>query len=320
MRNILISIVVPVYNVAEYIDRCLYSLINQTYPYIEILLVDDGSKDCSGSICDNYARCDDRIKVIHKSNGGLSDARNVGLSLAQGEYVMFVDSDDWIEKNACERFLAYIEANPTVDMFIGLLRNEDGSLYSERNTAALNKEYVGKEYFAEFYKSIKVCAVTNVYKREFLIKKNLSFPVGLLHEDVYFSQRAFTEADRVIYTDIVFYVRFIREGSITQKTDKRKNVHDLLIIAHRLLEHSYSIANRNIRSAFQNHICDSYLSLFYSADIYQYTDMDYRQFVDKKLVMQTAKNGYNRLRALLFAISPRLYIAINRIKKLGIKN
>lgn len=98
----LISIIVPVYNVEQYLSRCVDSLVNQTYHNIEIILVDDGSPDRSGEICDEYAKKDKRVKVIHQSNGGLSDARNTALDIAKGDYLMFVDSDDWIEKKTCE--------------------------------------------------------------------------------------------------------------------------------------------------------------------------------------------------------------------------
>lgn len=102
MSEPLISIIVPVYNVEKYLPKCLDSLVNQTYKNIEIVCVDDGSTDSSGSICDEYAKKDARIKVIHKENGGLSDARNVGLETINGEYVMFIDSDDWIDKDTCD--------------------------------------------------------------------------------------------------------------------------------------------------------------------------------------------------------------------------
>ena len=105
MESSKISIIVPVYKVEQYLERCVRSLINQTYKNVEIILVDDGSPDQCPQMCDNYASDDLRIKVIHKKNGGLSDARNAGLRIATGEYVMYVDSDDYIEKNACEKLI-----------------------------------------------------------------------------------------------------------------------------------------------------------------------------------------------------------------------
>lgn len=102
MNNPLVSVVVPVYNVASYLEQCLDSVVNQTYKNLEIILVDDGSTDGSGAICDRYAEKDSRIQVIHKENGGLSSARNVGLERITGEWALFVDSDDWIELNTLE--------------------------------------------------------------------------------------------------------------------------------------------------------------------------------------------------------------------------
>lgn len=100
--NDLISIIVPVYNVEKYLNKCIDSIINQTYKNIEIILVDDGSTDNSGKICDEYLLRDSRIKVIHKNNGGLSSARNEGINISSGEYIGFVDSDDWVEPNMYE--------------------------------------------------------------------------------------------------------------------------------------------------------------------------------------------------------------------------
>ena len=102
MNSPLVSVIVPVYNVAPYLEQCLDSIVNQTYRNLEIILVDDGSTDESGAICDRYAEQDSRIKVVHKENGGQSSARNVALDMMMGEWVLFVDSDDWIELNTLE--------------------------------------------------------------------------------------------------------------------------------------------------------------------------------------------------------------------------
>ena len=102
----LISVIVPVYNVEKYLSRCIESILRQTYPYFELILVDDGSPDKSGKICDKYAKKDERIKVLHKENGGVSSARNIGLDYAKGEYISFIDSDDWVRENYLEKLLA----------------------------------------------------------------------------------------------------------------------------------------------------------------------------------------------------------------------
>lgn len=109
MDNIKFSIIVPVYNVERYLSRCIESLINQTYSNIEILLIDDGSSDQSPEICDEYSKKYGNIVVYHKKNGGLSDARNYGLERASGEYILFVDSDDYINKDSCQSFYSYLK-------------------------------------------------------------------------------------------------------------------------------------------------------------------------------------------------------------------
>ena len=111
MKEILdtISVIVPVYRVEEFLDKCIKSIVNQTYHNLQIILVDDGSPDFCGEICENWAKVDDRIIVIHKENGGLSDARNAGLAIATGDYIAFVDSDDWIEPRMYEVMLSIIK-------------------------------------------------------------------------------------------------------------------------------------------------------------------------------------------------------------------
>jgi len=109
MKNPLITIIIPVYKVEQYLEKCLDSVINQDYPYLEIILVDDGSPDSSGKICDEYAKNDKRIVVIHKLNGGLSDARNVAINAALGEYITFVDSDDFIEEDYISTLLNLVQ-------------------------------------------------------------------------------------------------------------------------------------------------------------------------------------------------------------------
>ena len=106
-----LSVIVPIYNVEQYIHKCVDSILNQNFKDFELILVDDGSPDSCGKICDEYAQKDERVKVIHKVNGGLSDARNFGLEKAKGEYVSFIDSDDWVDENIYSESLKYMEEN-----------------------------------------------------------------------------------------------------------------------------------------------------------------------------------------------------------------
>ena len=124
----LVSIIVPVYNAQRTLKRCIVSILNQTYPHIELVLINDGSKDKSGIICDEYARKDSRVKVIHKENGGVSSARNLGMDNATGKYFLFVDSDDWISRDAVQIHINAmqcdgVELSATRWMFIRLLES-----------------------------------------------------------------------------------------------------------------------------------------------------------------------------------------------------
>ena len=120
-----ISVIVPIYNVEKYLDRCLKSIINQTYKNLEIILIDDGSPDNCGTICDEYAKKDNRIKVVHKDNGGLVKARNTGLDIATGEYISFIDPDDWIELNMYEEMIKIADETNTDIVRCGYYRDND---------------------------------------------------------------------------------------------------------------------------------------------------------------------------------------------------
>lgn len=144
----LISIVVPVYNVEKYLVRCLDSIINQSIREIEIILVDDGSTDISGDICDKYALQDERIKVIHKENGGLVSARQAGIKVASGQYIGFVDSDDWIESNMFQSLYKEAVLNNADAVAEGMLEDVEGEWKERRNKlqAAVYKTVEEREY------------------------------------------------------------------------------------------------------------------------------------------------------------------------------
>ena len=138
MKREKISIIVPIYNVEKYLERCVDSLVNQTYENIEIILVDDGSPDYCPQLCDEYAKKDSRIVVIHKKNGGLSDARNYGLCKASGEYILYVDSDDYIELDSCEKLVNGMANN--VDMVVGAYKELRNNKVIEKRHSNLLQE------------------------------------------------------------------------------------------------------------------------------------------------------------------------------------
>lgn len=303
------SVVVPVYNVQDYLPRCIESLINQTYSNIEILLIDDGSNDRSPQICDYYANKDDRIRVIHKTNGGLSDARNTGLMCANGEYILFVDSDDYIDINTCFSFLEY--AKDSIDIIVGDAIVVGGfSDFSHINDNAVMK---GIDYLRKAYKAGKapMAAWLNIYRRDFLISNDLYFKVGILHEDEEFTPRAFLCADSVVVSNITFYSYIIRENSITTQIDKRKNADDFYNTCIELEAIISGLKDVELKYSMLDSLSAKYLSLFQAGKLYKYG----KSYFHKDMIRRNSKTKRTRAKALLYLISPRLYWHVNNLNK-----
>lgn len=218
-REKLLSVIIPVYNVEEYLVRCVDSILAQTYEKLEVILVDDGSKDASGSICDDFAAKDPRVKVIHQKNGGLSRARNAGIEAASGEYITFVDSDDWIEADAYEHLLDLMEkyqvklvcgGNFDVD---GETGNKTLGLTPKKEEVLTAEEFVGRMFLWDGFDS---SACDKIYHRSLL--DTFRYPEGKVCEDVAVTYRIVLSTDRAALSDRPFYNYYHRPGSITIST------------------------------------------------------------------------------------------------------
>lgn len=208
-----ISIIVPVYNIEQYIGRCLESLVKQTYKNIEIIVVNDESCDSSLEICENYANFDARIQIINKTNGGLSSARNEGIKYATGDYVLFVDGDDSISLETCEE-LSKIVKNKDIDLvifkYIKILDNKQIRSLDSGNTEFISNKEAYRRYL--YGENIVPATWTKLYKRELF--DNILFPIGILAEDFATTHKFILKANKVVYYDKSFYNYFIRENSI----------------------------------------------------------------------------------------------------------
>lgn len=218
-----ISVIVPVYNVQDYLKKCAASIISQTFKDMEIILVDDGSTDSSGQMCDELSEKDSRIKVIHKKNGGLSDARNAGIDAASGEFLFFVDSDDWIDTDTLE--LLYETAMEEKADIVECSYRNIYSDHIEEETANTNELIIGDSVFAlrgqVFWRYFKSVAWNKLYSRK-IFSDGKRYPVGCYHEDEYFTHKAFCAAEKLVYIDISKY-NYVRErsGSITDKVTSK---------------------------------------------------------------------------------------------------
>ena len=228
MGNGVISIIVPIYKVEDTLDKCVESLMRQTYKDIEIILVDDGSPDRCPKMCDRYARLDNRIKVIHKENGGLSDARNTGLRAASGYYIMYVDSDDYLEIDACKRLLDSMQ--PDVDFVVGAIRQVRGQkiIYQRHTNMMSGKKYSSKAFVIKSIQKNEwfAPAVLNLYKRIFLLSNQLFFKIGYYYEDMEILLRLYLSAKNIVYVDYPFYNYIVRENSIMTSniTEKKRKM------------------------------------------------------------------------------------------------
>ena len=212
----MISIVVPVYNSEKYLKACIDRILEQEYREFELILVDDGSTDESGTICDEYAQKDDRVKVIHQQNAGLSAARNKGLEYATGEYILWVDSDDIIAKEALAIWLGLIEKHDA-DMAIGKIaivqENEDCIEQQKTKGSVLTGEGALKHVFYGNLIGTTVCGI--LIKAE--IARRYPFPVGKYHEDDRTSFRYYLASDKVAFTDEYLYYYIQHTGSIMHR-------------------------------------------------------------------------------------------------------
>ena len=210
----LISIIVPVYNVEPYLKRCLDSIINQTYTNIEIILIDDGSTDNSGSICDDYSKQDKRIKVIHKKNSGPSAARNSGLKMSSGEYIGFVDSDDYIETNYLERMMTY---NKNYNVVMCRTRRINGDNINVPRSFDYDDDYVilnGKESFALLCtEKIDCSCCDKLFSKD--VKHLISFPDGKINEELEVLTKIFINSEEILYIKDILYSYCSRPNSVT---------------------------------------------------------------------------------------------------------
>ena len=222
MKN-LISIIVPIYNVEKLLPRCIDSIINQTYKNIEIILVDDGSPDNCGKICDEYASKDSRIKILHKENGGLSDARNKGLDIALGDYIMFIDSDDYINPLMVEILYENLINNNADLSICKYMKVNNSDIYNvDKNNQTINV-YNKIECFNNLYNELYVTteiAWNKLYKKN--LWNQIRYPIKKLHEDEFVIHHLIEKCNKIVYTNLELYYYYDREDSITHIYNKRR--------------------------------------------------------------------------------------------------
>lgn len=312
------SIIIPAYNVKDYLAECLSSVVAQTYREYEVILIDDGSTDESGKMCDQFAEHHPEIKtrVIHQKNAGLSAARNAGIKAAGGEYILFLDSDDFIVPDTLEYF-AKILAENAVDVLI-TIRNwefsaeEQAHIYPKKKSDISGRmsgiQFINAAVPAGFYQA---CAPYNIYNRKFLLENNLRFEQGIYHEDELWSLQTLPLAQTVYVEDYPFYYHRMREGSITHlETPEKlvKRAQDIFYICEKIdvlfpKKQEYAWARERIAHLYMS---GAFLGGKESLE---------NKKVDRFLPLRNARSIRNRMKAVAFMISPYIYILFDKILK-----
>lgn len=292
--------------------RCVDSLLAQTFSDYEIILVDDGSPDGCGGICEEYAGREERIRVFHKENGGLSSARNYGVDRANGKYVLFVDSDDYVDAGLCEALHEAAKAHPEADAYIygGVEEDEQSVIRSIRSIEPKKVEpWTAHEYMTAAYmhRNMNVQAWLYAWNREFLNGQKLRFQEGILHEDVEFTPRALLAAKQVVEVPGEYYHYVVRAGSISTGKNQEKNIRDLFSTLE-MLSGTAMLQEPRLRRWMLNGILDSYLNMIQEAGMYR---PEYRKLVRKSFLWKKAATPWNRIRVVLCTISVRLYCKVN---------
>ena len=318
-----VSIIVPVYNVETYLSYCVDSLRQQTYKNIEIILVDDGSTDSSGEICDQYAREDDRIKVLHIENGGLSNARNTGVKESSTDWIVFIDSDDYYDHRAIEylvklrdKYRVDLVATPVIEV-----RNYENSDFQgdfrEKYSGKLDRRTALEQMFYGNY--VGTHSGGKLYKKEILLR--FPYPNGMLYEDLSLAYEHIASCENIAVSDLNLYKYYRRPGSIVNS-----KYSDRLLDFYKAMEWNRSYIERdypndkemrralNVRYVFNGlHIVHAMLGSGMYSDVNKIRKEYIRYFND--IIPNPNITGKNKVKYLMLLVSPKLYEKIR--EKMG---
>lgn len=325
-----ISVIIPVYNSSKYLESCIESIRNQTYANIEVLLVDDGSSDGSERICDEYAKLDERIKCIHQKNAGTSAARNTGIKHATGDYIMFMDNDDyWKETTGIETIVNQLNESNADALFFSIMHyweDKDEFTYPKKCSrdaiVGKNPEDALKQFIQNGL--LYVTVWSKVVKRSIILENNILFPVGKRNEDSEWTANMMLHVNSYDWYELPFYV--YRKGHISAQTSK-PNTYKMVLDLKEIILKYYELINANGRNEDFKRVYKSYLAYLYSVwmaeaemikeveikkdilEMKQISDLlDYDIDPSVKLVKMVYKFlGYNVTAKLLKCYMKRLY-------------
>lgn len=314
-----VSVIVPIYNVEKYLEKCLDSLVNQTLEDIEIILVNDGSTDNSDQIAKKYAnKYKEKIVYLEKQNGGLSDARNYGLEYAKGDYISFVDSDDYISKNLYSELIRYMEEDYDMVKF-GILTVDLKNNKMIENKSKQFEDKTGEEAFDILYKTDKMTEVAwgYLYKASFWKENNFKFTKDMYHEDFGLIPLVILKAKKVASTNILGYYYVQSDKSITRNSDEKKKLkmsYDLLKFYDNMIKktENYDIskkAKENIKIYYTNCILLEIKNISNEAERQKYI----KEIKKRKMIKNIKVRNFKQLvKRVLLNININTYLKIQK--------
>lgn len=314
-----LSVVVPIYKVERDLERCIDSILKQKIKDMEIILVDDGSPDSCGEICDRYERENKNIIVIHKENGGLSDARNVGIDIARGEYIAFIDSDDTIRPNMFWDMLGAAKHENADIVVCGIAEIEGEKVTNHRyGNRIWNSQEANCAMLYE--KKFWVAAWNKIYKRTLF--QDMRYPKGRIYEDLYLTPRLIDKADKIMTIEGVYYNYYIRENSIMSVSNKKLNA-DLIydinenIIYFKKRKKNYTKEQyQKIYAGLIRHLYDCSRQVYRQCHDNDEYISDYKELIRKEL-LKIIKNKYirNQIKIVMGITAFSFQIAANLLQK-----
>lgn len=309
----MISVIIPIYNVEKELNRCVESIINQSYTDLEIILVDDGSPDNCPKICDDWVKKDQRIKIIHKKNGGLSDARNAGYKIASGKYISFIDSDDWVHRDFYRIMLEALLRNQSDIVECAVIRTSnfkiDDILTDTINSHDYNAENALKELIKDgvFHQHVW----NKLYKKEVI--DDVLFEKSKLNEDEFWTYQVFGKASQITKIDIPLYYYYQRNTSIMGQNYSLRRLDAVEAKYNRQLyiENNYpNILDYATTNLYETCIYQGQMSL-------KYLSNEELKQAKKKLIYYVKKIKHNKLDLSQLTFSRKLWIFLSKISFFG---
>lgn len=320
MSNLKLSIIIPVYNVKEYLKKCLGNILSSKSKLYEVILVDDGSTDGSSQLCDKYKNLFEVVKVIHKKNGGLSSARNAGIKVAKGKYILFIDSDDVVIENFVDNILTVFKLNPEFDIYMYKFQKFTQKINPIRNDDTTNRLVdKDKAMFLLTTDEIGNYAWNKIYRRSLL--KNIKYPVGKNYEDIYTTYKIFNQAESFYLINKSFYFYRQRDGSIMHELNSSKDFNSLKDSINARIQQQAFFKKYNFQRAFEaskKGLIDNYLMFVFKTEKYsEIKDEFYKSGKNyiANYVPNIKRDGFKLyLKVHLYQSFPSIYLKLMIIK------